>query len=60
MTLEFSDHYVIEPSITFRGEVNYSENSEGERGKRVEQDFEYNSGTNPWFLSVEEIRRLCP
>jgi UDP-N-acetylglucosamine 4,6-dehydratase len=59
MTLEFSDHYVIEPSITFRGEANYSENSEGEKGRRVEQGFEYNSGTNPWFLPVEEIRSLC-
>jgi UDP-N-acetylglucosamine 4,6-dehydratase len=59
MTLEFGDHYVIEPSLNFRGETDYSENAEGERGKRVEPGFEYNSGTNPRFLSVEEIRELC-
>jgi UDP-N-acetylglucosamine 4,6-dehydratase len=59
MTLEFDDHYVIEPSVTFRSKTDFSQNAEGERGRRVEQGFEYNSGTNPWFLSVEEIRGLC-
>jgi UDP-N-acetylglucosamine 4,6-dehydratase len=59
MTLEFGDHYVIEPSVSFRGETDYFENALGERGERVEHGFEYNSGTNPWFLSPDELKSLC-
>lgn len=58
LTLEFDDHYVIQPSITFwdgRG-YEYSTNVLGEAGSAVAQGFEYNSGTNPHFFSVEEIR----
>jgi UDP-N-acetylglucosamine 4,6-dehydratase len=56
LTLEFDDHYVIKPSIRFFGmEQDYAINRAGETGIPVEQGFEYNSGTNPWFLSVEEI-----
>lgn len=57
LTLEFADHYAIRPSIKFhdRGH-DYSENQLGEQGVHVPRGFEYNSGTNPVFLSVEEIR----
>lgn len=58
LTLEFSDHYVITPSIRFVGEVDFAKNLLGERGTPVEQGFEFNSGTNPDFLSVEDIGRL--
>ena len=56
--LEFEDHFVIRPAITFQSEVDYRLNTLGECGKPVEGEFEYNSGTNPWFLTVEEIREL--
>ena len=57
LTIEFNDHYVITPSITFTGvPIDYSENLVGETGKRVEQGFEYNSGDNARFLTVEELR----
>lgn len=56
LTLEFDDHYVICPTIKFYGkDVDYSTNRVGEKGKLVEQGFEYNSGTNPNFLSVKEL-----
>lgn len=56
LTLEFEDHYVIKPSIKFyHQEQDYSENNLGERGKLVEQGFEYNSGTNEHMLSIKEI-----
>ena len=56
LTLEYHDHYVISPSIKFYGRSNgYTENSLGEKGKPVEQGFEYNSGNNPHFLNIEEI-----
>jgi UDP-N-acetylglucosamine 4,6-dehydratase len=55
LTLQFADHYVIKPTIQFSGYVDFSESKVGEKGCPVEQDFEYNSGTNPRFLSLEEI-----
>ncbi|MDO7788347.1 UDP-N-acetylglucosamine 4,6-dehydratase (inverting) [Desulforamulus aquiferis] len=58
LTLEFHDHYVIRPSIVFNQPVDYKENRIGEIGEPVKQGFEYNSGTNPIFLTVEELREL--
>lgn len=58
-TLEFSDHYVISPSISFYdGAVNYTSNNLSEEGKPVEQGFSYDSGTNEWFLTIEETVKL--
>ena len=50
--------FVIRPAISFLTEVDYRENGLGERGVPVDDTFEYNSGTNPWVLSVDEIRQL--
>jgi UDP-N-acetylglucosamine 4,6-dehydratase len=59
LTLEFADHYVIQPSITFfHREHAYSVNELGERGAPVEQGFSYNSGDNEHFLTAEEIREF--
>jgi UDP-N-acetylglucosamine 4,6-dehydratase/5-epimerase len=59
LTLEFEDHYVIRPTITFtQRNNNFSTNQMGETGKPVIQGFEYNSGTNPHFLDIEEIQKL--
>jgi len=55
-TLEFDDHYVIMPSIHLS--VDYTKNAIGEIGKLVEDGFEYNSGTNPHFLTIEELREM--
>ncbi len=56
LTVEFKDHYVIFPSIIFRGKKpNKTMNKLEEKGSFVKQDFEYNSGTNPHFLSANEI-----
>jgi UDP-N-acetylglucosamine 4,6-dehydratase len=56
LTLEFGDHFVIRPTITFfDGENNYSANRLGEKGVAVAQGFEYNSGLNDRFLSIAEI-----
>jgi len=56
LTLEFLDHYVIKPTIQFSGDVDFQINKLGESGKLVEQGFEFNSGNNDHFLSIEEIR----
>lgn len=59
LTLEFADHYVIRPSIRFHGlDMDYLINALGESGRAVDQGFEYSSGSNPHFLSVEELRTL--
>ncbi len=57
-TLEFDDHYVIMPSTRFRSELDYNTNALGEKGNPVPDGFEYNSGTNPHFLTVEELREM--
>ncbi|HET6277882.1 MAG TPA: UDP-N-acetylglucosamine 4,6-dehydratase (inverting) [Candidatus Polarisedimenticolia bacterium] len=57
LTLEFPDHYVLKPSITFFDrDVGYGTNRLGEAGSFVERGFEYNSGSNRHFLTVDEIR----
>lgn len=56
LTIEFEDHFVITPSIKFTSLSNgYNQNAIGEKGGAVFQGFEYDSGTNPHFLSVDEI-----
>jgi UDP-N-acetylglucosamine 4,6-dehydratase/5-epimerase len=56
LTLEFSDHYVLRPTIKFHhADLDYTLNALGETGVPVRADFEYNSGTNPHFLSVPQI-----
>lgn len=58
LTLEFGDHFVIKPAINFVVKVNYQNNPIGEEGLPVKPGFEYNSGNNPHFLTVEEIREM--
>lgn len=56
LTIEFDDHFVISPTITFwERHHDYTRNSLDEIGKIVNQGFEYNSGSNARFLSVAEI-----
>jgi UDP-N-acetylglucosamine 4,6-dehydratase len=57
LTLEFSDHFVIRPTIKFHGnDIDYTVNALGESGNAVEQNYQYHSGSNPRFLTVDEIR----
>jgi UDP-N-acetylglucosamine 4,6-dehydratase len=58
LTLEFADHYVIKPTIQFSGPVDFAVNRLGERGSAVEPGFEYHSGKNQHFLTLEEIVTL--
>lgn len=58
VTIEFDDHYVIQPSITFHNHPDYRLNGKGEQGRLIEGEFEYSSGDNPWFLTVPEIRAM--
>lgn len=58
LTLEFDDHYVIQPSIKMSHTRTYEANNLGEKGTPVAQGFEYNSGDNEHFLTVDELREL--
>lgn len=58
-TLEFSDHFVIRPSTPVFG-VDYAKNMLGEEGHPVPDGFAYDSGSNPYFLTVEELREMNP
>jgi len=58
LVLEFDDHYVIRPTISFGWDADYTENKLGEKGEAVKLGFEYNSLENNHYLSIEEIREL--
>ena len=52
-TIEYDDKYIIQPDFRF---FEHRFNPNG--GKPVPEGFEYNSGTNPWKLSIDEMRRI--
>ena len=52
-TLEFDNYYIIQPDFKFWG-TRFHNNG----GKQVPEDFEYNSGTNPWWLTIDELREM--
>jgi UDP-N-acetylglucosamine 4,6-dehydratase len=59
LTLQFEDHFVLRPAIKFHDEdLDYTVNALGEKGEPLHRGFEYNSGTNEHFLSVEELREF--
>ena len=58
LTLEFADHFVIKPTIQFSGIVDFATNKLGEQGAPVPMDFEYSSGKNADFLSIQAIADL--
>ena len=54
-TLEFDDHFVIEPSFTWWTRTDVLEEN---GGRRCAEGFVYSSDTNDQWLTVEEIREL--
>jgi UDP-N-acetylglucosamine 4,6-dehydratase/5-epimerase len=59
LTLEFDHHFVIKPTIDFNTTIRYDQSGLGEKGTPVANGFEYNSSTNPHFLSASELRQLA-
>jgi len=55
LTLEFDDHYVIQPTIQFTQNVDFTTNAIGEKGSAVASNFEYSSETNTSWLSHKEF-----
>jgi UDP-N-acetylglucosamine 4,6-dehydratase/5-epimerase len=58
LTVEFEDHFVIMPSITFIEHPDYRRNRADELGTVVAPGFEYDSGSNSHFLSVAQLQEL--
>lgn len=59
LTLEFEDHFVLQPTIRFYSRaVDYAVNRMGEYGLPVSSGFEYHSGTNAHFLDVPGIHEF--
>lgn len=58
-TVEFDNYYVILPSTPLWDTVDFCATSGASPGRRVPFGFRYNSGDNPHFLSLEELRSLA-
>jgi UDP-N-acetylglucosamine 4,6-dehydratase len=58
LTLEFTDHFVIKPTINFTDPRDYLVNALGESGKPVPLGFDYSSNNNPERLTGEELMNL--
>lgn len=58
-SLEFSDHYVITPSIKFYDkQANFAINKLGEKGYRVSSEFEYRSDNNTQWLDDKSLKEM--
>ncbi len=56
-TYEYPDHFVIAPAIKFSSRSNdFTQNALNEKGKAVEDGYEYNSFSNSDYMSVEQIK----
>ena len=54
--IEFKNYFIIRPTIKIRNrEINYIDYPD-EKGKKVKDNFEYSSGTNKKFLSLNQIK----
>ncbi len=55
---EFDDFYLLEPSIMFQMPIDYGISANGEKGKRVQDIFEYASDKNTMWLTKEDILQM--
>jgi UDP-N-acetylglucosamine 4,6-dehydratase len=51
-TIEFDSYYILQPKFSFWEKRN------NHGGQPVDDNFEYNSGTNPWILTVDDMKRI--
>ncbi|CAB1061333.1 UDP-N-acetylglucosamine 4,6-dehydratase (inverting) (EC [Olavius sp. associated proteobacterium Delta 1] len=52
-TLEYENFYLIKPAFKF-----FKRRFCEDGGKKVAEDFEYNSGTNTWWLTVDDMKTM--
>lgn len=58
LTVEYDDHFVITPTIKMFRPMDFETNRLSQKGTPVAKGFCYNSGNNPDFLTIEQIREL--
>lgn len=58
LCVEFSDFYLLKPTINFNAPIDYNKTRLGEMGISVDSAFEYSSHTNTQWLRGEEILRV--
>jgi UDP-N-acetylglucosamine 4,6-dehydratase len=51
-TVEFDRYYIIQPDFSFWERRNHH------GGRPVDENFEYNSGTNSWILTVDDMKGI--
>ena len=56
LTVEFKNFFVITPSISFEKKKNYIKYN-NIVGKKAKEGFEYSSGANKKFLSIDQIKK---
>jgi UDP-N-acetylglucosamine 4,6-dehydratase/5-epimerase len=56
LTLEFLDHFVIQPAIL--SEVEFEKNAIGEKGVPVRSGFQYSSDRNDHWLEGEQLAKM--
>jgi UDP-N-acetylglucosamine 4,6-dehydratase len=52
-TIGFEDQYVVQPDFEF-----WQKRYSNDIGEPVPEDFEYNSRTNPWVLTIKEMKEM--
>ncbi len=52
LSYEYDDHYIIYPNFDWWNTENFFKKG----GKSLSENFEYNSGTNAHFLTIEELK----
>ena len=57
-TIEFSDYFVILPSTKLWDVEKFRTESSSTIGEYCEAGYSYNSGTNKYFLSIDELKNL--
>ena len=59
LTLEFKKYFLIKPDVVFFSINNsFQKNYLKEKGKKVKDNFEYNSLTNKQYLSINQIKKI--
>lgn len=58
LTLEFEDHFVIKPTISFGFAADFSVNGDGQTGSPVDQGFSYSSGNNTDWLTEAAFLKM--
>ena len=59
LTLEFNKYFLIKPDVVFFSINNsFQKNYLKEKGKKVKDNFEYNSLTNKQYLSINQIKKI--